>query len=127
MDLIVKIKNVVEIQSMSIGDKILSGLMVALIGMGFTFLLLMSLWGAINLLSKFSGVSKKEKEEPAIKEVVKEDSKPKVDESLEIVAVISAAISAFTGENIETLKIKSIKKLPVKNSVWKKSRKKNWR
>ncbi len=110
MEYIIHIKDAASIALMSTGDKVIAGLIVAFIGMSFTFILLVLLWLFISLLSRITMDKKPAvvsvSEAPASKE---EAVVEPVDENeLEIVAAIMAAISEFTGEEMETFRIKSI-------------------
>ncbi len=131
MNLIENIKDVELIKTMPVGDKILAGLLVAFIGMTITFLLLMFIWGAIELLSKFTAVKKKEKVKPAVP--VKETPKPVVPEQslqddFELVAVITAALNEYTKDSNTVIKIKNIKRVADASPAWlNKKTKKIWR
>ncbi len=119
MDLIIKIKDVASIAAMSTGDKVLAGLMVALIGMAFTFLLLILLWFFITVLSKLT-MEKPVKNAAVEKPVISELEHQSVNEDMDkqLVAVIAAAISEFTGDSTESFRIKSIKRETTVSPAW---------
>ncbi len=120
MEYIINIKDAASIALMSTGDKVIAGLMVAFIGMSFTFILLILLWLFISLLSKVTMDKKpavvKEPDVAVDNALGKIPSTPEND--LDIVAAIAAAISEFTGEEAETFRIKSIVRKQSEKPAW---------
>ena len=99
---------------MALGDKLLLGGQVSLLGMGTVFAVLAILWGLVELmhllLTGVSGDKKKKKAEapveaPAAAPVV---SAPADD--LEIVAAITAAIAAASGSSPSSFRVVSFKR-----------------
>lgn len=97
-------------------DKMGEGVVVLVIGMTIVFSVLILLWAILlgfeKVFSKKPGKKKAEpvKKAPVVKPVVPAVAVETEDES-EIVAVITAAISAMTGMNTSKFKIKSIKRI----------------
>ena len=87
------------------------GVVVLVIGMSIVFLVLITLWAILLGFEKIFGSPKKKKAEPK-KEVapVLSVEKPMDDEE-EIVAVITAAICAMTGQTASSFKINKIKRI----------------
>ena len=108
--------------SMSVGDKLVNGLGVTILGMGVVFAVLIILSFALDALRILSGENNKKKATPS-EEVVKTENIANTTESVqeedeEIIAVISAAIASLSGNSIEEFFIKSIKPVPQKNNIW---------
>jgi sodium pump decarboxylase gamma subunit len=111
--------------SMSLGDKLINGLGVTLLGMGVVFAVLVILSFALDILRISAGENNKKKATPN-DEAVKTDSITNAtnitdnaqQDDEEIIAVISAAIASLSGNSIEEFFIKSIKPVPQKNNVW---------
>lgn len=107
--------------SMSLGDKLVNGLGVTILGMGVVFAVLVILSFALDILRISAGENKK-KATPS-EEVEKTENIANVTENAqqedeEIIAVISAAIASLSGNSIEEFFIKSIKPIPQKNNIW---------
>ncbi len=126
MDLINKLANPVNL---SVSDKISGGLMVAVGGMTITFLALIFLWLAIAIMSKFLGqkqaapqaqdVVKEATPTPAASEAVSTaDSEAEVDDG-ELIAVITAALSATLQSN--SIVVSKIVRVADDRPVWAKT------
>ncbi|PID80058.1 MAG: hypothetical protein CSB19_01060 [Clostridiales bacterium] len=107
MDLINKLANPANL---SVGDKISGGLMVAVVGMTITFLALIFLWLVIEIMSKILGQKKAAPQAqaaakatpvpaPAAKEAVGAAAPKAEVEDEELIAVITAALSATLQTN----------------------------
>lgn len=128
--------------SMSIGDKLINGLGVTILGMGVVFAVLIILSFALDILRISAGENNKKKATPNNEAVKNENitdatnSKEQDDEEImavisaaiatnskeqddaEIIAVISAAIASISGVSIEEFFIKSINPVPQRNNIW---------
>ncbi len=119
MELINKLADPNVVSTLSAGDKFSGGLMVAVIGMTITFLALVFLWFAINVMSNALGVTKKEKPKVAAAAAAAAPvaSAPKEDDA-ELVAVITAAIAASLGKSTSELVVNKITRLPDAMPAW---------
>ncbi len=77
------------LNTLSLSDRLIHSLMVTILGMGITFLILILLMFSIKLLSKLANKTQKV-------EIVEEDD-------LELVAVLTAAISEYNKKNSQVL------------------------
>ena len=113
----------------TLGEKMSKAGMNTIMGMGVVFVVLIFISCIIALLPKLTGLITnigKKKEEP-VKEVPKEApavaAAPAVEEELvddlELVAVISAAIAAYTGTSSDGFVVRSIKRSD--RNKWKKA------
>lgn len=101
---------------MALGDKLLLGGQVSLLGMGTVFAVLAILWGLVELmhllLTGVSGNKKKKKAEAPV-EAPAAAPAPVVSapaDDLEIVAVITAAIAAASGSSPSSFRVVSFKR-----------------
>ncbi len=101
---------------MALGDKLLLGGQVSLLGMGTVFAVLAILWGLVELmhllLTGFSGNKKKKKAEAPV-EMPAATPAPAVSapaDDLEIVAVITAAVAAASGTSPSSFRVVSFKR-----------------
>lgn len=109
--------------SMSLGDKLLNGLGVTILGMGVVFAVLVILSFALDILRISAGENNNKKKAIPNEEVVKAENNANAtvntqQDDEEIIAVISAAIASISGTSIEEFIIKSIKPVPQKNNIW---------
>lgn len=101
---------------MALGDKLLLGGQVSLLGMGTVFAVLAILWGLVELMHLLlTGVSgdKKEKKAEAPVEAPATAPAPVVSapaDDLEIVAAITAAIAAASGSSPSSFRVVSFKR-----------------
>ncbi len=119
MNLIDRIADPNIVDTLSAGEKLTGGLMMAVIGMGITFLALIFLWFAINVMSSALKQKDKPTPEPAITPAAKAPvaSAPKEDDA-ELVAVITAAIAASLGKSSSQLVVNKITRVPDKMPAW---------
>lgn len=108
--------------SMTVGEKLLNGLGITLLGMGVVFVVLIILSYALDILRIISGENNKKKV-PANEEVAQANDMTNATEVVqqedeEIIAVISAAIASLTGTSVENFFIQSIKPVPQKSTIW---------
>ncbi len=120
MELINKLADPNVVSTLSAGEKFSGGLMVAVIGMSITFLALVFLWFAINVMSNALGVTKKEKPKaaaaaPAASAPVASAAK---EDDAELVAVITAAIAASLGKSTSQLVVNKITRIPDSMPAW---------
>lgn len=112
---------------MSFGEKMVASGYVAILGMGITFLALIILWGAIAVMSRvIAGFENKSKAALTVKAPVKETQKAvePVQEAVnaaddaELVAVITAALSAMTEKPMSMLFVRNIRRLEEAGPAW---------
>ena len=101
-------------------ERLSEGVVVLVIGMSIVFGVLILLWAILlGFEQVFYKIPKKRKEKAQAKAQNSLAEQPNVEvveaanatDDLEIVAVITAAISAMTGANASSFKIKSIKRI----------------
>ncbi len=116
-----KFTNPELLKAMSISDRLINSIMVTILGMGITFLVLILLMFTIKGLSAFANAvnNKNKKSEPVksvepAKEVV---SSVKEEDDSELVAVLSAAIMASTG-NATKIIVRSYREVGDSLSSW---------
>ncbi len=131
MNLIDAIKTIEKLSELGTGDKILAGLLVALIGMGITALALLILWFMIRLISivsnkieAFSSLEKKEVQKSTLAQ--EKDDKEELQNSkgaepisAEVIAVITCAIHESL--NHRHFKIHHISRKTEESAVWRMS------
>lgn len=119
MVLIDKLKTAID--SLTLGERIIGGLQVALFGMLVVFIILLCIMVGINLLYKFAGDSKKVPSTSISTEettMTEEDRVVAVEEYGELVAVISAAIANSLDTPIHNIKVKNITRIPDPTPPW---------
>ncbi len=103
-------------------DLIMAGLAYTVMGILIVFLILVIIMAVIKAMALFSGEKKAEnKQTPLAKENAEVQSaieEPETDDS-ELVAVITAAIAAMTGDNASGFVVRSYKK--VSGGAWNKA------
>lgn len=105
--------------TLSVGEKLIAGLSVALISMVVVYIILMLISGIITLLQK--GANKPEKvSEVSVEntEVSTENSADDVSGIEELVAVITAAISAQSGTSASNIIVKKVIRSNNNKSSW---------
>lgn len=108
--------------SMTVGEKLLNGLGITVLGMGVVFVVLIIISLALDLLRITAGDNNKKKA-PASEEIAQANHIANAIEDVqqedeEIIAVISAAIASLTGTSVENFFIQSIKPVPQKSTIW---------
>ena len=110
------------IGNLSFGDKMLASTITMIMGLGITFTVLILIWIFIAIMGKVLGATGKKKEAPAAAaaEPVPTKSAP-VEEAASddsLVAVIAAAVAAYTGANANNLVVKKIQRVSGDNTPW---------
>lgn len=101
-------------ETMSLGEKLAGGLGLTFLGMGVVFLVLLVVSFSLDGLRLFcSRLPERQflKEKPVPRETAEEDDS-------ELVAVIAAAVAAYTESPMEGLRVRSIRKLPGNRCLW---------
>ncbi|WP_058485430.1 OadG family protein [Defluviitalea phaphyphila] len=106
-------------------EEFLNGLMVTVIGMGVTFIALIALSYILDLFRILSNGSSKKIEEPK-QEIVKEEviheeinqKDGEVEDDLELIAVITAAVAASLNTTTDKLKVRSFRRINSNISEW---------
>ncbi len=110
------------IHSMSFGEKMMASTYVAVLGMGITFMALVTLWGAIAIMSRvIAGFENKKSEvkvvgEPVIAAAVQVQENEADD--LELVAVITAAIAVASEQPLNQIFIRNIRRVEGNLPAW---------
>ncbi|MGM0445021.1 MAG: OadG family protein [Bacillota bacterium] len=107
------------VQSMTISEKMISGLMVAILGMAIVFLVLFLLMIVVDILKKaFYSKDLSFKEDRARVKTKIQVTEPEFDDQNEKVAAIMAAIMSLDGMNKENFRIKKIKRTNDDVPIW---------
>lgn len=107
------------VQSMTINEKMISGLMVALLGMAIVFLVLFLLMIVVGILKKaFYSEDMSFKEDKAKVQTKTQVAEPEFDDQNEKVAAIMAAIMSLDGMNKGDFRIKRIKRTNDDVPIW---------
>ena len=109
------------VQSMTISEKMISGLMVAILGMAIVFLVLFLLMIVVNILKKAfysEDMSFKEDKSKAISQSKTPVIEPEIDDNNEKVAAIMAAIMSLDGMKSSNFRIKKIKRTNDDVPIW---------
>lgn len=136
MNLIESIKSIEQISNMGVADKIAAGLLVAVIGMGITFIVLMILWLMIALMSNIQKLLSKDKVQRAKElghekltipseenDLIKRDDAGSIDAG--VVAAITAAIQ-FSLEH-KSFQIKHISRRIEDGVQWRQEESDPWK
>jgi sodium pump decarboxylase gamma subunit len=109
-------------QSLSISDKLIAGLITTLLGMGITFAALIILQFIISLMDKI--LNKREKvptaaTSPGLTTIKSPDSKAEhYQDDTELVAVIACVIAMKLKTSVENIVIKNIERLDDRSPAW---------
>ncbi|MDD4199825.1 MAG: OadG family protein [Eubacteriales bacterium] len=118
MSLMELFANPETILTMSFGDKMLASLVTMIMGIGITFVILILIWIFISVQGRLMGSTVEKKNE--VSAVVPVPSAGQVtaasDDSL--VAVIAAAVAAYTGGNASNLVVRKIQRISGENTPW---------
>ena len=108
-------------QSLSVGERVIGGLITTLMGMGITFLVLLLLWGCISVTSNIIKAQEKKNASGAT-DVSTESVTPQEKAegiSGEVIAVITAAIAACEGpEVMDKLVVRRISRVSGSMMAW---------
>ncbi len=125
VELLAKFADPEVIQTLSIMDRLMAGLITTLLGMGITFIALVVLQFVIGLMAKIS------KEKPAASQAVEtlepEAIKPaetyamQQEKDEELVAAITTAIAMQLGTSVSNIVIRNIEKIEESTSTWQKA------
>ncbi|MGL4913392.1 MAG: OadG family protein [Romboutsia sp.] len=105
---------------LTIGEKLLVGLSVALLSMSVVFIVLVVIAGIISLLQREKKVASQNNEKITT-EYLTEDTtqnQNEIDDMGELVSVITAAICAVTGNNSNNIVVKKIVRSNNSKSSW---------
>ncbi|OPL07829.1 MAG: hypothetical protein AVO33_03565 [delta proteobacterium ML8_F1] len=126
MTLLERFANPDLIVQMEFSEKLLASTYVALLGIGITFLALILLWGVIEIQSRLvAGIDKKAegvKVAPQAKAPVatgQKEAAAEPAEDFELVAVIAAALAAATGQPVNQIVVKNIRRIAGEQPAWK--------
>lgn len=109
------------VQSMTIGEKMISGLMVAILGMAIVFLVLFLLMIVVNILKKAfysEDMSFKEDKTRTPSQTKTPVAEPEYDDNNEKVAAIMAAIMSLESMKSSNFRIKKIKRTNDDVPIW---------
>ncbi len=120
MSLMEMFSNPDQIENLSMGDRLLGGLITTVMGISITFIVLLLLWVIIAVVSK--AIASTEKKESAPAPVVAAAAPSVVEEIVDdgqLIAVITAAIAAMEGEGATSnLIVKRISRISGNAPTW---------
>ena len=101
----------------TLSEKLTVGVQTLVVGLATVFAVLIVLWIIIAVVGKIvAAVTEKKnakKDQPEPEQIANTDTEPVVEEGIsdeELVAVITAAVAAYGGENAPRLKIRSVRR-----------------
>ena len=108
------------IQSLSMSDKMMAGLVTVCLGMGITFSALIILQFVISWMDKLLNRStKKAATASNLQEKTASEAKPEnVQDDKELIAVISSVIAMKMATSVDNIVIRNIKKTKPSTSAW---------
>ncbi len=119
MELIHKLANPA---GLTVGDKLSGGVMVAVVGMTITFLALIFLWLAIEVMAKLLNQNKPKKESaaaPAAKPAATASpAQPAEQDDSELVSVITAAVATAMNTSINNIVVSKIVRVSDERPAW---------
>lgn len=123
MSLLDQLSNPELFVSMSLVDKMSAGLLITALGMGITFVVLVTLWAAIVIMSRLINGNPKKDEKPVIVQKKAAIIAPIVEQEVTVddealIAVITAAIAASLNTSMHNIVVRNITELPTKQAAW---------
>lgn len=121
MSLMEQFSNPETIHSLSFGEKMIGSSITMLMGLGITFMVLILIWIFIVIMGKCLGATqKKEKKAPAPVEPAAPSAAQVTPETSDdsLIAVIAAAVAAYTGANANRLVVKKIARVSGEQTPW---------
>jgi sodium pump decarboxylase gamma subunit len=110
------------IQTLTISDKLMAGLVTTILGMGITFLALILLQFIISWMDKILNNGAKAQPNTATANVTgakqSKDTRSLSRDDKEVVAVIATAIAMKMKTSVDNIVIKNIEKLDDRSPVW---------
>ena len=101
----------------TLSEKLTVGVQTLVVGLATVFAVLIVLWIIIAVVGKIvAAVTEKKnakKDQPEPEQIANTDTEPVVEEGIsdeELVAVITAAVAAYVGENAPRMKIRSVRR-----------------
>nr|WP_312985031.1 OadG family protein [Clostridioides sp.] len=92
--------------TVSLGDKLLAGISVAIISIVVVFIVLILISGIISLLQRLTDKTKKINEETKTPDAIPDHNEQ--EDNAELVAVITAAIATQTGKSANNILVKKV-------------------
>jgi glutaconyl-CoA/methylmalonyl-CoA decarboxylase subunit delta len=107
-------------EGMPLGGLLINGFGVTLLGMGVVFLVLVIISFSLDLLRIFFAGGKRPElsPEPAAPRPVLPMRSEEMKDDAELIAVIAAAVAAFTDIPVEGLRIRSVRPADAQDPVW---------
>jgi len=122
LSLLERFANPELIKTMTLGEKFLASGIVALLGMAITFVVLIIIWGLIIAMTKFLNTAQPKKEAVKIAKPSAPAPQPAaqetVEDSEELIAVITAAIAANLNTATHNIVVKNIVRVPDVTPAW---------
>ncbi len=113
---------------LTVGEKFSGGIMVAVVGMTITFLALIFLWLAIEVMAKMLNPNKPKKEsaaapaaaKPAAPAATASVAQPAEQDDSELVSVITAAVATAMNTSINNIVVSKIVRVSDERPAWSK-------
>ncbi|MDO4834430.1 MAG: OadG family protein [Bacillota bacterium] len=120
MSLMEIFSNPETIHTLSFGAKMQASLITMIMGLGITFAVLILIWIFIAIMGKIMEKADKKPVAPAAAAPapVAETPAPEAASDDSLVAVIAAAVAAYTGANANNLVVKKIQRIAGDNTPW---------
>ncbi len=122
MSLMEMFSNPEQIENLSMGDKLLGGLITTVIGISITFIVLLLLWIIIAVVSKVIASTEKKESSPTPAPAPAAAVQAPVEETVDdgqLIAVITATIAAMEGEGaMSNLIVKRISRISGSAPTW---------
>lgn len=121
MQVLENFKHAGTFAQMSFGDKMTATLYVILLGMGITFVALVTIWGLTALMSKIIRAYEGSKEAAVAKvapTAPAQATQQVVEDDTELVAVITAAVAASLNTSMHNIVVKNITRVGDQTPVW---------
>ncbi|SKC92884.1 OadG family protein, partial [Maledivibacter halophilus] len=112
------------LEQMTMGEKFLGSMYIAILGMAVTFIALMILWALIIIMGKALNTTKPKKSEVDVidktpaPELKKKESAEVEEEPEELVAIITAAIAASLGTSTHNIVVRNIVRTADTTPAW---------
>lgn len=127
MSFLERLANPNELMNMTMNEKLLGTLYVAVLGIGITFLVLFFLQYCIKLMSLLIG-GKKKKEVVSVTESNANLERPipltvmmDEEDEIELVAVLTAAVAAYLGSSADRIVIRNVRRVQEQAPGWAKA------
>jgi sodium pump decarboxylase gamma subunit len=118
-ELLAQFANPETLKTLSLGNKLLAGLVTTVLGMGITFIALILLQFLISWMDRLiNRSSKDEKTAAPVPEILTVPGASNQVDDGEVVAVITATLAMQMKTSVDTIVIKNIRKIEDRSPLW---------